>query len=52
MNTFSARHKSNSERPKIDVFLSEIGENGNVNIWVKIKMHDIRQVLLLSYTHK
>ena len=52
MNTFSARHRSNFERPKIDVFLSEISENGNVNISVKIKMHDIRQVILLSYHHK
>ena len=52
INTFSARHRSNFERPKIDVFLSEISENGNVNISVKIKMHDIRQVILLSYHHK
>ena len=46
MNTFSARHKLNFERLKIDGFLSEISENGNANISVKTKMHDIGQVIL------
>ena len=52
INTFSGRHKLNFERPKIDGFWSEISENGNVNISVKIKMHDIGQVILLSCNHK
>ena len=52
MNTFSARLKSNFETPKIDRFLSEISKNENGNILVKIKMHDIRQVILLSYNHR